>query len=68
MFTLILLFLFFLGTSYVGYRYVKEGVKQNNNLMKRRENAKKICPINDAPGVSLDKRNIYALTPEELGL
>ena len=70
----ILIVLFFLLFIYVGYRYVKEGIKSQNecdskviSLEKRRKNAKKICPIKSA-GTSMNNREIYVLTLEELGI
>ena len=66
--------LFLLFFIYVGYRYVKEGIKSQNecdakviSLEKRRKNAKKICPIKSA-GTSMNNREIYVLTLEELGI
>ncbi len=70
----ILLVLFFLLFIYVGYRYVKDDIKSRNEseakvifLEKRRKNAKKLCTIKSA-GTSMDKREIYVLTLEELGI
>lgn len=69
----ICIFLLFLTFIYVGYRYVKEGTRNQKEseadyiLLKRRENAKRVCPIN-SNGTSMDNREIYVLTSEELGL
>ena len=51
--------LFSLLMSYVGYRYVKDGLKYKK--------ARNIHYIKTDEGVSLDNRKIYSLTPEELG-
>ena len=66
--------LFLLFFIYVGYRYVKEGIKSQNKSeakvktkKKRRNDAKKICSIKSA-GTSMNNREIYVLTLEELGI
>lgn len=59
-----------LAFVYSSYRYVKESHKmsQSKSLIERRKRAKEQCYIKDAPGVSLDRREIYVLTLEELGI
>ena len=73
MFFKILLVLFFLFFIYVGYKYVKDGIKSQDESnakaisLERRKIAKNLCPIKSA-GTSMDKRKIYVLTLEELGI
>ena len=58
--------------SWVGYKYVAEGSKTfHNRLESRRKYVKlhKDCfGIKDGPGTPIDKRQIYVLSLEELGV